>query len=104
MGVENPTEDIATDVDFIRINLYKGPLADTMFSLFQTDISEAFGLNDIEAVFLPFQLQLDGVEGLGSQDLTITQFARELKGNIRRLFFHSISFLSFMQHPSNQFM
>ena len=80
MGVENPTEDMETKVDSIRIHLYDNPLANTMLSPFQTDISEALGLDDIAAMPLPSQLQLDGVEGLGSQDLTIMQFARELEG------------------------
>ena len=54
MEMENLTEYIAMDVDFIRMNLYKGPLVDTMFSHFETNISEALGLADIEAVSLPF--------------------------------------------------
>ena len=86
MEMENLTEYIAMDVDFIRINLYKGPLVDTMFSHFQTNISQALGLADIEAVSLPFQLQLDEVEGLRTQDLPITQFARELEDNSERFF------------------
>ena len=87
MGVENPTEDMATKVDSIRIHLYDSPLANTMLSPFQTDISEALSLDDIAAMPLPSQLQLDGVEGLRSQDLTIMQFARELEGILEIFFF-----------------
>ena len=86
MEMENLTEYIAMDVDFIRMNLYKGPLVDTIFGHFQTNISEALGLADIEAVSLPFQLQLDEVEGLRTQDLPITQFARKLEDNSERFF------------------
>lgn len=94
MGLEYPTYDNAIDIGFVRTNLYKGPLANTIFNLFQTDISQALSLYDIETVSLFLQLQLDGVEGLGTQDLTIMQFIRDIEGNPKIIFFQSHSYHS----------
>ena len=84
MELEDPSDDIAADVSYIRAIFYKGIDVDTLFNPFESDISQAISLDDIKAVPLPSQLQLDEIDSLGMQDLTIMQLVRELEANPER--------------------
>lgn len=81
MGLEDPTYITTVDVDSAWATFYKGPNAHTVFSLFKTNISQILGLDDIEAISLFFELQLDGIKNLKMHDLTIMQLAREFEAN-----------------------
>ena len=104
MELEDPLDDIAVDVSYVRVIFYKGIDVDTLFNLFESDISQAISLDDIKAVPLPSQLQLDKIDSLGMQDLTITQLVRELEANPERfvttpILFFFISF-NFIYQPT----
>ena len=69
MELEDPSDDIAADVGSVRAIFYNGIDADAVFNHFEDDISQALGLDNIEAVPLPFQIYLDEVDGLGMPKL-----------------------------------
>lgn len=76
MGLKDPTDDIAVNIGYARIIFYKDPAANTIFNFFEADIKKVIGIDDIVAIPLPSELELDEIEGLGTQDLIITEIAR----------------------------
>lgn len=53
MGQKISTDDIVANVGSARATLYKDLAADTIFSHFKADISQAFNLHNIGTVPLP---------------------------------------------------
>lgn len=76
MGLKVPANDIAVNIGYARIIFYKDPAANTIFNFFEANIKKVIGVDDIVAIPLPSELEFDEIEGLGMQDLIITEIAR----------------------------
>jgi hypothetical protein len=78
LGLEEPTDDIASDVDYVRSLLGEFPAVDaarrspTMLG-FVADVQEALSLDTLDGLPMPSQNTLEGLDVIGTQDLDMSQ-------------------------------
>lgn len=78
LGLEQPTDDIAADVPSARSLLGEFPLLDparrSPTSLgFVADVQETLNLDSLDGIPMPSQNSLEGLEGISTQDLGMSQ-------------------------------
>lgn len=78
LGLEEPTDDIAPDVACTRSLFGEVPAADSArrssTSLgFVADVQEALSLDSLDGIPMPSQNSLEGLEGISTQDLGMSQ-------------------------------
>ena len=78
LGVEEPADDVAADVPAARLLLGKFPASSPCRrSLashgFVADVQEALSLDSLDNIPLPSQRSLEGLEGISTQDLRMSQ-------------------------------
>lgn len=89
LGLEDATDDIAPDIDCTKAllgdlsALAPGRMGSTMLG-FVADVEEPIGLDSLDAIPLPSQRQLDGMDHINTQDLSLTQLHNELEGSPMR--------------------
>lgn len=79
LGVEEPADDVAADVPAARLLLGEFPaLSPSRRSPtshgFVADVQEALSLDSLDNIPLPSQRSLEGLEGINTQDLRMSQF------------------------------
>ena len=79
LGLEEPTDDIAPDVAYVRSLKAELPALDSStrspsgFGLV-AEVQAAVSLDTLDSIPMPSQRSLEGLEGINTQDLALSQF------------------------------
>lgn len=74
LGLEEPTDDIAPDVAYVRSLIGELPaLPSSGFGLV-AEVQAAISLDSLDSIPMPSQRSLEGLEGISTQDLALSQF------------------------------
>ena len=78
LGLEEPTDDIASDVDSVRLLLGEFPVVDVARRSpttlgFVADVQEALSLDTLDGLPMPSQNTLEGLDVISTQDLGMSQ-------------------------------
>lgn len=75
LGLQEPTSDIAADVACTRLLVgeFPGPRRSPKSCGFVADVQEALSLDSLDSIPLPSQRSLEGLDGISTQDLAMSQ-------------------------------
>ena len=79
MGLEEPTNDISPEIAYVRFLMDELPILDSSprpanaFG-FVAEVQAALSLDSLDSIPMPSQRSLEGLEGISTQDLALSQF------------------------------